>query len=66
MPNVRIDLMGLLFGDILAVSVSDLAMIYGGGTLVLGVLAWLWQPMLAGTVSEDIAQAEGLNPSAHG
>ncbi len=62
MPNVRIDLMGLLFGDILAVSVADLAVIYGGGALVLGVLAWLWRPMLAGTVSEDIAQAEGFHP----
>src|SRR5690606_14347902 len=62
MPNVRIDLMGLLFGDILAVSVTDLALIYGGGILVLGVLAWLWRPMLAGTVSEEIAQAEGLSP----
>lgn len=62
MPHVRIDLMGLLFGDILAVSVTDLALIYGGGIVVLGVLAWLWRPMLAGTVSEEIAQAEGLNP----
>lgn len=62
MPHVRIDLMGLLFGDILAVSVADLALIYGGGAVVLGVLAWLWRPMLAGTVSEDIAQAEGFAP----
>nr|WP_196260784.1 metal ABC transporter permease [Pelagibacterium limicola] len=62
MPNVRIDLMGLLFGDILAVSVADLAVIYGGGALVLAALAWLWRPMLAGTVSEDIAQAEGFQP----
>ena len=62
MPHVRIDLMGLLFGDILAVSVSDLVVIYGGGAVVLGVLAWLWRPMLAGTVSEEIAQAEGLAP----
>lgn len=62
MPNVRLDLMGLLFGDILAVSVADLAVIYGGGAVVLGVLAWLWRPMLAGTVSEEIAQAEGFSP----
>lgn len=62
MPHVRVDLMGLLFGDILAVSVSDLALIYGGGIVVLGVLAWLWRPLLAGTVSTDIAQAEGLRP----
>lgn len=62
MPNVRIDLMGLLFGDILAVSIADLAVIYGGGALVLAALAWLWRPVLAGTVSEDIAQAEGFHP----
>lgn len=62
LPNVRIDLMSLLFGDILAVSVTDLAVIYGGGTLVLAVLAWLWRPMLAGTISEDIARAEGFHP----
>jgi zinc transport system permease protein len=62
MPNVRIDLMGLLFGDILAVSVTDLAIIYGGGVLVLAALAWLWRPMLAGTISEEIAQAEGFHP----
>ncbi|MCD7058822.1 metal ABC transporter permease [Pelagibacterium xiamenense] len=62
MPHVRVDLMGLLFGDILAVSVTDLAIIYGGGIAVLGVLAWLWRPLLAGTVSTEIAQAEGLSP----
>jgi zinc transport system permease protein len=62
MPNVRFDLMGLLFGDILAVSVTDLGTIYGGGAIVLAVLAWLWRPMLAGTVSEEIAQAEGFSP----
>src|SRR5690606_36857750 len=44
------------------VSTTDLAVIYGGGVLVLGALAWLWRPMLAGTVSEEIAQAEGHNP----
>lgn len=62
MPNVRIDLMGLLFGDILAVSVTDLGVIYGGGIIVLGILAWLWRSMLTATVSEEIAQAEGLSP----
>ncbi|MCB1882288.1 MAG: metal ABC transporter permease, partial [Gammaproteobacteria bacterium] len=34
MSWVRIDLMGLLFGDILAVSKIDLAVVYGGGALV--------------------------------
>ena len=38
MSWVRIDLMGLLFGDILAVSRFDLVVIYTGGFLVLGLL----------------------------
>jgi zinc transport system permease protein len=62
MSWVRIDLMGLLFGDILAVSKPDLAVVYAGGAAVLAVLAWLWRPLLAATVSEELAEAEGLSP----
>ncbi len=62
MTWVRIDLMGLLFGDILAVSKTDLVMVYAGGVLVLAALALLWRPLLAGTVSAEIAEAEGLRP----
>ena len=62
MSWIRIDLMGFLFGDILAVSRFDILMIYGGGALVLVVLAWLWRPLLAGTVNAEIAEAEGLRP----
>lgn len=62
MTWVRVDLMGFLFGDILAVSRADIALIYAGGAAVLAILAWIWRPMLAGTVSEELAEAEGLNP----
>ncbi|VAW21404.1 Zinc ABC transporter, permease protein ZnuB [hydrothermal vent metagenome] len=62
MTFVRIDLMGFLFGDILAVSRLDVALIYGGGALVLALLVWFWRPLLAATVSEDLAGAEGQNP----
>jgi zinc transport system permease protein len=62
MSWVRIDLMGLLFGDILAVSKQDLAIVYAGGAAVLAALAWLWRPLLAATVSEELADAEGLSP----
>lgn len=62
MSWVRIDLMGFLFGDILAVSQLDIALIYGGGALVLGILVWMWRPLLAGTVSTEVAEAEGLQP----
>lgn len=62
MTWVRIDLMSFLFGDILAVSVLDIAIIYGGGAVVLGVLTLIWHPLFAATVNRDLAEAEGLNP----
>lgn len=62
MSWLRIDLMGFLFGDILAVSRADIATIVIGGAAVLILLAWLWRPLLAGTVNADIAEAEGLRP----
>ena len=45
-PAMRIDLRALLFGDILAVARADLAVIWGGGAVALGVLWWLWRPLL--------------------
>jgi zinc transport system permease protein len=57
---VRIDLLSYLFGDLLAVSRSDLALIWGGGAVVLAVLAWLWRPLLHLTLHEELAAAEGL------
>ncbi len=62
MTWVRVDLMGFLFGDILAVSKADLATIWIGGAFVLAVIALLWRPLLASTVSAEIAEAEGLRP----
>ena len=61
-PRMRIDLQALLFGDILAVSSLDLAVIWFGGAAVLGVLWWLWRPLLAATVSTDLAAVAGLRP----
>jgi zinc transport system permease protein len=62
MTTVRVDLMGFLFGDILAVSVADIIVIYGGGIVILAVLVLSWRPLLAATVSSDLAEAEGLKP----
>lgn len=64
LTTVRIDLMGFLFGDILAVSVQDIAIIYGGGIAILIILVMTWRPMLAATVSPELAEAEGLRPEA--
>lgn len=64
LTTVRIDLMGFLFGDILAVSVEDIAIIYGGGAAILAILVLAWRPLLASTVSPELAEAEGLRPEA--
>ena len=58
--SLRLDLMGYLFGDILAVSRGDLLSIYGGGALALCVLAAIWRPLLMATLHEELARAEGL------
>ncbi len=60
MTWIRFDLMGLLFGDILAISKLDIAVIYGGGAVVLAVLALIWKPLFAVTVSAELAHAEGV------
>src|SRR5690606_38265826 len=64
MDEVRVDLMGFLFGDLLAISPSDLAWIVGGSALVLLMLIALWRPLLAITVHEELARVEGLPVAA--
>ena len=54
--------MGLLFGDILAVTVDDILIIWIGGALILLVLKLIWKPLFASTVNYELAEAEGLNP----
>lgn len=63
MRGARIDLQSYLFGDILAVSQTDIVVIWIGGAAALGLLVWIWRPLLAATVSEELAEAEGLNPA---
>ena len=62
MSWVRVDLMGFLFGDILAITTVDLALIWGGGAVVLAFLAKIWRALFAATVSYDLALAEGGKP----
>ena len=62
MSWVRVDLMGFLFGDILAVTPFDIAVIWGGGLFVLLILVIFWQSLFAATVNLELAQAEGMKP----
>ncbi len=60
MEGLRVDLLAYLFGDMLAVTKGDLLSIYGGSLAALAVFAWLWRPLLAITVHEELALAEGV------
>ncbi len=62
MTWVRVDLNGLLFGDLLAVSKTDIGVIFAGGILVTGLLVAFWKPLFAVTVNREIAAAEGYDP----
>lgn len=57
--EVRIDLLGYLFGDLLTVTGQELMWIYIGAGIILSLLLVFWRPLLAITVDEDLAQAEG-------
>ena len=48
---IRFDIMGLLFGDILAVTVDDLLIIGIGGPLILLILKMIWKSLFASTVN---------------
>ncbi len=60
--TLRIDLMGYLVGDILSVGKTDLAVIWGGALLVLGLLWWRWSALLTATLNPDLARAAGIDP----
>lgn len=62
LQGVQIDLEAYLFGEILAVSRGDLAVIWGGAALVLALLIWRWSALLTATLNTDLAYASGINP----
>lgn len=62
LSGARVDLSAYLFGDILTVGRTDLAVIWAGALLVLGTLAWRWTALLTVTLSPDLAVAAGIDP----
>ena len=62
LTSIRFDIMGLLFGDILAVNEIDILIIWIGGALILLILKYIWKPLFASTVNHELAEAEGMNP----
>jgi len=57
-PTVNV--MGFLFGDVLAVSTPDLVMLAAAAVAVYGTLYWLWEPLLRLSIHSDLAAAEGV------
>ncbi|MCE0504688.1 metal ABC transporter permease [Roseivivax sp. GX 12232] len=62
LEGIRIDLMAYLFGDILAVSRLDLAVIWSGALAVVALIAWRWSALLTATLNTDLAFANGIDP----
>jgi zinc transport system permease protein len=58
--TVRMDLMALLFGDILSVTSKDLVAVWLGVAFVLGVTALLWRSLLSVSIHEEQARVEGV------
>jgi zinc transport system permease protein len=61
LSGVRLDLMGYLFGDILAVTRGDLAIIWIGAALAVALVAWRWDRLLLATLNADLAAAAGVD-----
>ena len=62
LTGVRVDLMAYLFGDILAVSRGDLAVIWGGAAIVTALVTWRWSALLTATLNPDLAYSSGIDP----
>ncbi len=57
----RADLFAFLFGDILAVSTSDLMIIFITGILTISIILSLFKPFLQIAFNRDLARVEGIN-----
>jgi len=64
MPDVKVDLLSLLFGDLLTVNAHDVITIYVVGLFAIFLLVKLWNPLLAITIHEELAKVEGIRVNA--
>lgn len=59
--NIRVDLMGYLFGDLLSITLNDIYYILFG-TIIVSIILYLnWNRFLFITVSEELAFSNGIN-----
>ncbi|MEH6783049.1 MAG: zinc ABC transporter permease subunit ZnuB [Alcanivorax jadensis] len=58
--GIQVDLFAYLFGDLLAVGWRDALALWAGAILILLLMLWQWRSLLSITVSEELAQVEGV------
>ncbi len=60
LDQVRFDLNSYLFGDLLAISRTDIYWIYGAAALTGIALTRLWRGLMMATIHEELALVEGV------
>lgn len=60
MQQGQVDVLGYLYGDILAITWKEVGFIYGGALFVFVALMKLWRPLLNLTVHLELAAVEGV------
>lgn len=58
--NQRIDVMALLFGDLLSVTADDLPWLLAAVASILGLLLWQWRALLLCAINEELAAVDGI------
>jgi len=59
--GARLNLLGALFGDILAITWQDVITIYATSIILLLLISFYWRKLIAVTVHEDLARIEGIS-----
>lgn len=59
-PGAPVDIQAWLFGDLLALTPSDLPLLGAGSALILACLAACWRPLVLATLDERLAEVEGV------
>ena len=60
LQGLRVDLLGYLFGDVLAISSDDVYLIFALTLVSIVVLRLYWRSLIAVTINEEVAYVEGI------
>lgn len=60
----QMDLMGYLFGDLLAANQDDIILVSCVSAFVIAILLFLWKPLLSVTIHEELAKVDGIAVTA--